>query len=94
MAGSCTRRVASIRTDYIAGFEGFVDLLQHAAAETRTGLVDAGGIDKTICAAGCTPLQRRHLDHSGDAVAGGLGLGGDDGHFFAGEGVEQRALWR
>ena len=37
-------------------------------------------------------LARGNLDHSGDAVAGGLRLGGDDGHLFADEGVEQRAF--
>jgi hypothetical protein len=37
-------------------------------------------------------FARRNLDHPGYAVAGGLGLGGDNGHFFAGKGVEQRAF--
>ena len=76
----------------VAGFQGFVDLLQHAAVEMRAGLVDAGRIDKDDLRRRMHALARRNLDHSGDAVAGGLRLGGDNGHFFAGEGVEQRAF--
>ena len=58
----------------------------------RAGLVNAGRIDKDDLRCRMLALARRHLDHSGDAVAGGLRLGGDDGDFFAGEGVEQRAF--
>jgi hypothetical protein len=32
--------------DGVAGFEGVVDLLHHAAVELGVGLVDAGGIDE------------------------------------------------
>ena len=32
--------------DKVAGFEGLVDLLQHAAVELRAGLVDAGRVDE------------------------------------------------
>ncbi len=78
--------------DEVAGFEGFVDLLQHAAVEMRAGLVDAGSIDKDDLRSRMHALARRNLDDSGDAVTGGLRLGGDDGDFFAGEGVEQRAF--
>ncbi len=76
----------------IARLESFVDLLQHAAVELRTGLVDARGVDKDDLRGGICVLVRGHLDHAHDAIARGLRLGGDNGHLFAGEGVEQRAF--
>src|SRR5271157_4410648 len=78
--------------DEVAGFESFVDLLQHSAIEMRAGLVNAGSVDKDDLRRRMDALARRNLDHSNDAVAGGLRLGGDDGHLFAGKGVEQRAF--
>ena len=77
---------------HVAGFKGFVDLLQHAAVELRAGLVDAGRIDKDDLRGGICAFVRGDLDHAHDAIARGLRLGGDDGHLFAGEGVEERAF--
>ena len=37
-------------------------------------------------------FARRHLHHAGDAVARGLRLGRDNGHFLARERVQQRAF--
>ena len=76
----------------VAGFESFVDLLQHAAVELRAGLVDAGSIDKDDLRGGICVFARGNLDHAHDAVARGLRLGGDNGYLFAGEGVEERAF--
>ena len=56
------------------------------------GLVDAGRIDKNDLRGGMNPFARRNLDHSRDSVAGGLRLGADNGDFFTGKGVEQRAF--
>ena len=58
----------------------------------RAGLVDAGSIDKDDLRGRMLAFARRDLDHSRDAVAGGLRLGGDDSDFFAGKGVEQRTF--
>jgi hypothetical protein len=54
--------------------------------------MDAGSIDEDDLRRRMYALQRRNLDHPGDAVARGLRLGGDNGHLFAGESVEQRAF--
>ncbi len=78
--------------DDIAGFDGFVDFLQHAAVELGAGLVDAGGIDKDDLRGGIRVLVRGDFDHAQDAIARGLRLGGDDGYLFAGEGVEEGAF--
>jgi len=78
--------------DEVAGFESFVDLLQHAAVKVRAGLVDAGRIDKNDLRGGIRALVRGNLDHAHDAIARGLGLGGDNRHLLAGEGVEERAF--
>jgi hypothetical protein len=78
--------------DYVAGLEGFVDFMQHAAVKVRAGLVDAGSIDKYDLRGGMLAFAGGDLEHSGDAVAGGLGFGGDDGYLFAGEGVEERTF--
>ena len=56
------------------------------------GLWTPGVSTKTICAAGLVSFVRGDLDHAHDAVARGLRLGGDNGHLFAGEGVEERAF--
>ena len=77
---------------HIAGFQCFVDLLQHPPVEVRAGLVDAGSIDKDDLRRRMHALARRNLDHPGDAIAGSLRLGGDDGDLFAGQGVEQCAF--
>ena len=69
--------------DEVAGFESFVDLLQHAAVKVRAGLVDAGSINKDNLRSRMHAFVRRNFDHSRDAVASGLWLGGDDGNLFA-----------
>jgi hypothetical protein len=74
--------------DEIAGLKGVVDLLQHPAVKLGAGLVDTGGVDKDDLGFGMSALDSRDLDHSGNAVAGGLRLGSDDGYLFAGKGVE------
>ena len=78
--------------DDIAGFDGFVDFLQHAAIELRAGLVDAGRIDEDDLRGGIGVLVRGNLDHAQDAITRGLRLGGDDGYLFAGEGVKKGAF--
>ena len=78
--------------DYVAGFQGFVHFLEHAAVKVRAGLVDAGGVYEYDLGGGMLAFAGGNFEHSGNAVAGGLGLGGDDGYLFAGEGVEEGAL--
>ncbi len=76
----------------VAGFEGFVDLLQHAPVKLGAGLVHAGGIDENDLRGWMRSLARCNLDYADDAVAGGLRLGRDDCDLFAGEGIEERAF--
>jgi hypothetical protein len=72
----------------VAGLQRLVDFLQHAPVQVRSGLVNAGRIHKDDLRRRMLALARRNLDHPLDAIAGGLRLGGDNGHLFAGEGVQ------
>jgi len=78
--------------NYITGFKRLVDLLQHAAVQVRTGLVHARSIDKDDLRRGMHTFDRLHFNDPGDAIARGLRFGGDNGHLFASESVEQRAF--
>ena len=78
--------------DEIARFQSLVDLLQHAAAKLRAGLVHAGRIDENDLRGRMPALSCGDFNDAGDAVARGLRLGRDNGHLFAGEGVEQGAF--
>ena len=83
--------------DGVAGFEGVVDFLHHAAVELRVGLVHAGGVDQDDLGGGVAGLAlgflfQRDFEHAVDAGARGLRFVRDDGELLAEQGVEQRGF--
>ena len=62
-----------------------LDHLHHVVPQAGAGLVQAGGVQEDELAA--LPVH-----HRADAVAGGLGLVGDDGDLLAHQGVGQGGL--
>ena len=83
--------------DGVAGLQRVMDLLHHAAVEVGVGLVNAGGIDEDELGGGVAfrllgLFEGGQLQDAEDAVAGGLGLVGDDGELLAEKRVEERGL--
>ena len=58
----------------------------------RSGLVDAGSIDKDDLCCRIDAFARGNFYYTSNSVAGSLRLGGDNGYLFAGKCVEQRAF--
>ena len=80
--------------DGVAGFEGVVDLLHHAAVELSVGLVDAGGVDEDELGCGVAGIDfvffaQGDFENAVDAGARGLRFVGDDGELLAEQRVEQ-----
>src|ERR1035438_2929845 len=72
---------------HVARLQRLIDLLQHTAVKMRAGRIHKDNLRGRMHALAC-----RNLHHSGDAVAGGLRLGADNGYLFADQSVEQRAF--
>ena len=66
-------------------FEGAIDEAHHLLVQLVVGIDDAGGV-------GIDYLEVFAIDDAHDAVAGGLGLAGDDAEPFAHEGVHEGGL--
>ena len=80
--------------DEVAGFEGVVDLLHHAAVELGGGLVDARGVDEDdlgggVAGVGFSFFAEGEFEDSVDAGSRRLGFVGDDGELLAEQRVEQ-----
>jgi hypothetical protein len=69
-----------------------VNLLQHSAIELRAGLVHPGRVYKHNLRRLLFSFARRRLKHAQNAIARGLRLGRDNGHFLAGQRIQQRAF--
>ena len=85
--------------DGVAGLEGVVVLLHHAAVELGVGLVDSGCVDEDDLGGGMAGLSwallfQGDLEDSVNAGAGGLGFVGDDGELLTEESVQEGRLAR
>ena len=69
----------------VNAFEGVLEFVHHHAAEDVSGLVDAGRVYQDDL--GVVAIQ-----DALNAIAGGLGLGRDDGDFLADERIDERGF--
>ena len=79
------RAASATKTQQVALLQRVAHGIHQALVELRVGAVDTGRIDEN-------DLRFGQSDHALDGRPGGLRLIGDDGHFLADQGIQQRGF--
>jgi hypothetical protein len=87
VAGAVVNGGLGDEAEDVYAFEGMLEFVHHHAAEDVFRLMDAGRVYQD-------DLSVFAIQDALDAVAGGLGFGGDDGDFLADEGIDERGFAR
>ena len=82
IAGAVVNGSVGDEAEDVDAFEGVLEFVHHHAAQDVFGLVDAGRVYQD-------DLSVFAIQDALNAIAGGLGLGRDDGDFLADEGIDE-----